>query len=240
MKSLYAMGALALLLVTVGACDTSDSSDELLRHGAGAGGTGASDPNQTAAGEKNTFDHAHESIGGENGITDIPLRVRDEAAIGTPDQVARLHGAQKISYVALGTMLTDFGVSLTATAAGTAPMTAGQLYTAGKSALGAPIYKSRTPEMSTPSTSALAKEYDIFVAGAADIIANIGKSTRCPGVVLVQNGQLTQDGISCLIGKPATAAHLTLANKLITDSGDPTKGPQIAVATLLAAAHISE
>jgi hypothetical protein len=241
MKSLYAVGALALLLVTVGACDNGDSKEPALRPNGGAGGGGAlgggtADPNQTASGEGNTFDHPGELMGGANGTTDVSQRQHDEQAIGTPEEVARLHGAQKISYVALGKMLTDFGVNL----AGGTPLSAGQLYSDGKSALGAPIYSSRTPEMWTPSTSALAKEYDIFYAGAADIIANIDQSKRCPGVVLIQNGQLTEDGISCLIGKPATAAHLTLANKLIAESGDPTKGAQLAVATLLAAAHISE
>jgi hypothetical protein len=249
MKSLYAMGPLALLLFAIGACDNGDSSDQELRrnHGGGADGDGVSgavDPEQTASGEFNTFNHVRESIGGENGITDVPTRVLEERTIGTPEEVARLHGAQKISYVALGKMLTDFGVNVKAATTGgkttTAALTAAQLYTAGKSALGAPVYSSRTPEMSIPSTSALAKEYDIFVASAADIVANIGKSTRCPGVVLLENNQLTEDGVSCLIGKPATAAHMALANKMISDSADPTKGAQIAVATLLAAAHISE
>jgi hypothetical protein len=240
MKSLYATGALALLLVAIGACGSGDSSDPKLvaSHGGGAGTSGgaAADPNQTASGEGNTFNHPGALMGGQNGTTDIALRHREEQQIGGPDEVARLHGAQKISYAALGRMLTDFGVDLS----GSDPLSAAQLYNDGKNALGAPIYGSRTPEMWTPSTSALAKEYDIFFAAAPDIIANIGGSKRCPGVVLLQNDQLTEDGISCLLGKPATPAHLTLANKLIAESGDPTKGAQIAVATLLAAAHISE
>jgi hypothetical protein len=217
------------------------------------------DPTSTAAGEKNTFDHAKEATGGENGITDVKQRHIEEGLAGSPADVAKMHASQKISYVALGAMLADFGVTITAGAGGgtstgtgggnknnggttttTAPATASGLYTSGKSALGAPVFSSRTPEMLVPSTSALAKQFDIFIAAAPDIIANIGKSKRCPGVVLVTNNQLTEDGISCLIGKPATADHVALANKLVTDVGDPTKGTQIAVATLLAAAHISE
>jgi hypothetical protein len=198
------------------------------------------DPNGTAAGVNNTFNHAHESIGGANGITDVVVRRQEEIAIGPPEEVARLHGAQKVSYASLGTILSDLGVNLGNTAAKNNTPTAGGLYASGKAALGAPVFSSRTPEMTSPSTSALAKEYDIFVAGSSDIIANIGNSKRCPGVTLVQNGQLTADGISCLIGKPATADHVSLANKLVTDSGDPTKGTAIAVATILAAAHISE
>lgn len=234
MKSLTNWAPLALLTLAV-ACDGVDDSSQARRD---LGSAGTAYPDQTAAGEDNTFNHVHDSVGGENGITDVPARKTEEQTIGTPEEVARLHGAQKISYASLGKMLSDFGVSLAGSK--TTPQTAGQLYTAGKNALGAPVYGSRTPEMTVPSTSALAKEFDIFVAAAPDIIAKIGQSKRCPGVVLVQNNQLTEDGVSCLIGKPATAAHLTLANQLIADSGDPTKGTQIAVATLLAAAHISE
>lgn len=223
------------------------------------GGRGvAHDPDDAVGGENTTFDHVKESTGGENGITDVKAKKQQEALVGTPQQVAKLHGSQKISYVALGRMLTDFGVTVTGGAgngngggngnkngnnggaAAGATQTAAQLYAGGKNALGAPIYSSRTPEMTTPSTSALAKEFDVFVASANDIVANIGKSKRCPGVVLANAGVFTQDGISCLIGKPATAEHVALANQLVTDAGDPTKGTAIAVATLLAAAHISE
>ncbi len=110
----------------------------------------------------------------------------------------------------------------------------------GESALGGPIFLSRTPEMIVPSTAALAKEFDIFMAAAPEIIANIGNSTRCPGVVLVSNGELTEDGISCLIGKPALPDHVALAQQIVASASDPTTGQEIAVATLLAAAHISE
>ena len=220
------------------------------------------DPNSTASTETgNTFNHTKEATGGQNGITDTSQRAVDESQAGTPIEVAKMHGAQKVTYSTLGGLLADFGVDMTPTPApdpgnngnplgdkggdeGDAPTVvstkAADLFENGKSALGAPVFGSRTPEMVVPSTSSLAKEFDIFVAAAPDIVANIGTSKRCPGVVLVQNNQLTQDGISCLIGKPATADHVTLANKLVSDSGNPTTGIPLAVATLLAAAHISE
>lgn len=224
------LGLLAGLAIA--GCDAADPNTLL------PGGGAPSDPESTAAGEKNTFDHAHEATGGENGLTDVHERRIMELSIGTPMDVAHLHGAQKMSYAALGKTLADFGVPLAAGKKGT--LTAGTLYTSGKNALGAPVFSSRTPEMSAPSTSALAKQMDIFVAAAPDVIANIGKSKRCPGVVLVDNGNLTKDGLSCLTGKPVTDDYVALANKLIADVGDPTKGAQIAVATILAASHISE
>ena len=230
-------------LAVVPAC-SSQNADELL------GGSG--DPNDTASGENNTYNHAHESVGGENGVTDVQARLVDDSNAGTPTDVAKMHGAQKISYAALAAMLTDFGVPVTAAKATTGkgggggtttttPATAQSLYANGKNALGAPVFSSRSPEMLIPSTSALTKEFDIFVAAAPDILTKLGAaSKRCPGVVLLNGTQLTADGISCLIGKPATADYVTLANQLIADVGDPTKGPAVAVATLLAAAHISE
>ncbi len=190
--------------------------------------------------------HMAQIVGsGQNGITDPVVALTVMASLGTPDQVARMHAAQKIQYGALGAFLADLGVTMTAAAApakgaAATPPTPGTLYVNGASALGAPIFTARTPEMIIPSTSALAKEFDIFMAAAPLIIANIGKSTRCPNVALVTNNELTADGISCLIGKPATADHVTLANQIITSASTPANGQAIAVATLLAAAHISE
>ena len=255
-----------------------------------------------------------ESVGGQNGVIDPAVKHADDAAQGTPDQVARMHGTQKISYAMLGAFLLDLGaksITLPASTTGgtgqtpaivtangkgqgsqcdaqgnccddtsccdangnccdvtgaccfndgtcvdananpitpdakgtgttTTATTAGALYTAGYSALGGPVYPSRVAEMIIPSTSALAKEYDIFMAAAPEIIANIGSSTRCPGVTLITNGELTADGISCLIGKPATADHVAIAQQLVASASTPTIGQEIAVATLLAAAHISE
>jgi hypothetical protein len=178
---------------------------------------------------------------GQNGITDPKVKTIQDAQLGTPDQVARMHGTQKIQYAMLGAFLTDLGATMTATTtAKGGTESAGTLYTSGTDALGAPIFASRTPEMIIPSTSALAKEYDIFMAAAPEIIANIGSSTRCNGVELITAGELTQDGISCLIGKPATADHVQLASAIVAGASTPTNGQEIAVATLLAAAHISE
>ncbi len=195
--------------------------------------------------------HMQQLVGsGQNGITDPQTAVIDAAALGTPDQVARMHGTQKIQYAMLGSFLTDLGITIpapTTTTGGTkkggtttTPPTAGSLYVSGEDALGAPIYPARTPEMIIPSTSGLAKEFDIFMAAAPSIIAGIAKSTRCPGVALITAGELTQDGISCLIGKPATPDHVQLASSLVASASDVTTGQEIAVATLLAAAHISE
>ena len=195
-------------------------------------------PTSLAAGSQ-TFNHEQQSVGsGVNGITDPTLKIEDDAIIGPPDVVARLHGAQKMQYATLGRILKDLGVDLSSTTA----TSAGELYASGQSALGIAVYASRVPEMILPSTSALAKEYDIFVAAADEILKdNLASSTRCPGTALLnETGQFTHDGLSCLLGKPAKPDHLTLANQLVSQSTDLATGQQLAVATLLAAAHTSE
>ncbi|HEY1691003.1 MAG TPA: hypothetical protein VGG39_02510 [Polyangiaceae bacterium] len=191
-----------------------------------------------AAGVDDTFNHQAQSTGGDNGITDPVQKVQDDAVIGTPDVVARLHGAQKVQYASLGLILADLGVNLSSTTANSA----GALYAAGQSPLGVAVYASRTSEMITPSTSALAKEYDIFAAAAPEILAsNLAASKRCPGTELVDStGAFTADGLSCLMGKPSKPEHLTLANQLVSAASDKATGQQIAIATLLAAAHTSE
>jgi hypothetical protein len=226
MKSL---GIVIVASVALVACETAPS-DHLLRTGF------ATDPESLASGPGNTFDHMQQSTGGENGVTDPNVKHVEDSQVGSPEVVARMHATQKITYAELGAMLADFGVNLQSTTVGSA----GALYKAGASALGNAIYASRVPEQIVPSTSSLAKQFDIFTAASSEIVAKIGGSTRCPGVVLVTNNQLTEDGISCLIGKPARPEHVTLANQLVTEATTPQIGIQIAIATLLSAAHTSE
>jgi hypothetical protein len=196
-------------------------------------------PDSLAAGN-NTQNHQAQSVGsGVNGITDPTLKLQDDAVIGPPDVVARLHGVQKMQYATLGAILADLGVDVT----NTKTDSAGELYVDGQGALGVAVYASRVPEQILPSTSALAKEYDIFVAAATEILAsNLASSTRCPGVQILDatTGAFTQDGVSCLLGKPAKPDHLTLAAQIVAQAPDQATGQQIAVATLLAAAHTSE
>ncbi|MBX4298639.1 hypothetical protein K4H04_23050, partial [Mycobacterium tuberculosis] len=88
---------------------------------------------------------------------------------------------------ALSGILTDLGVNLGNQTAGSA----GALYKTAGQALGVANYANRVPEQIVPSTSSLAKEFDIFTAAAPEIVANIGNSKRCPGVMLVTNNQFT-------------------------------------------------
>jgi hypothetical protein len=234
MKRLMLTSVFAALIALAGCQDDQTPNGQLEI------GRMPSSPDSPAAGVHNTWDHEAQLVGsGVNGITDPTVKLMDDQVIGTPDVVARLHGAQKIQYATLGRILTDLGVAVTSTAANSA----GLLYTQGQGALGVAVYQSRVPEMIIPSTSALAKEYDIFVAAASEIVkSNLASSMRCPGVALFDTttGDFTHDGLSCLLGKPAKADHLTLANQLVSQASDKTTGQELAIATLLAAAHTSE
>ena len=87
--------------------------------------------------------------------------------------------------------------------------------------------------------------FDIFVQAAPEIIANLPARTECQvGGVGVQlfNGsnQCSADGITCLLGVPATAAHVELCNLTVTNASDVDKGKRMAVAALMAAAQTCE
>ena len=103
--------------------------------------------------------------------------------------------------------------------------------------------------MIIPSTAALSKEFDIFVAASIEIQAaskaGTLNMTACPGTMLVDTtGNFTKDGLSCLMGKPATAGpprdrerrHRQAQSQGLTKD----QGQQIAIAAILEAAHTCE
>jgi hypothetical protein len=236
MKRILATLFLASPLMLAACSDGGDGSHLL---GNGQQGAFATDPESQAAGEMNTFEHPSTLIGGDNGITDPGTAKSDEVKAGGAEIAARLHALQKMPYGSLGRMLGDFGVNLGNNTAGSAA----QLYKSGASALGVAIYANRVPEQYAPSTSSLAKQFDIYTAAAPEIVANITTaSKRCPGVMLIDTAtnQFTEDGISCLLGKPAKSEHVMLANALVAQATTPQIGQQIAIAQLLAAAHTSQ
>jgi hypothetical protein len=205
---------------------------------------GDMDPNSLAA-DGNTQHHFQDPNTGDNGITDPNQQKAEDQTVGSPEVVARLHSCSKITYAALGNILNGRGVSMTQTKANSAAV----LYKGGNSALGVANYSGRVPEMIIPSTAALSKEFDIMVAAAQEISADLtaGKITTsaCPTTTILDtNGNFTSDGISCLMGKPATADHLSIANDAVTQSVaqglTKQQGQQIAIAAILEAAHTCE
>jgi len=233
------MNRIALTLIsvvglTLAAC--SDGTSDQLSDGRTNQGGG--DPNGTAGGETTTFDHSNDPGGAAaTSAGEQPAEPAQIKLIGSPEVSARLHACGKLTVASLGDLLTSRGL----TGGGTRPAGAisGQaIYMNGATppAIGAANYNGRVPEAPFASTSAMAKMFDIYTMASYDAIAAGWTAPACPGVkVLGADAKFTKDGLTCLMGKPATDAHLAVANDAIAKN--PTDGAKIAIAALLSAAH---
>jgi hypothetical protein len=160
---------------------------------------------------------------------------------GPPRYASRVHSCAKMRYRTLGNVLTSRGVDLTATG----ELTAGNLYTRGAPALGAANYATRVRETIDLGLATTAKMFDVYVQAAPEIIANLPNRPECQiggaGAPLFDAANhCLADGVSCLIGVPATATHLEVCNETISRAADVETGKRLAVAVLAAAAHTCE
>lgn len=192
-------------------------------------------PPATTGNEETTFDH-------DNTAAADPFEMLDRMAEeGPPAFQARLHSCPKMRYATIGRVLASRGVNL----ANTAALSAGQIYNDADQALGVANYAARVSESNELTTASAAKLFDIFVAAAPEIIANMPNREECKiggqGTQMFNaSGQCTVRGVSCLIGMPATAEHMELCNQIIGLASTPELGRTIAVAALAAAAHTCE
>ena len=197
-------------------------------------------PGAYSAGETNTFDH-FSSIG-EDGARDPFEILAQRQEEGPPEVRTRLHSCQKLQYTTLRNILSGFGVNIDATGN---PPTAGQLFKNGGGALGVANYDARVGEAIVWSSAGAAKLFDIFVQAAPEIIANLETVDQCKvngaGTKMFDDqNQCNPDAVSCLIGRPATPQHLSICNHLVSSASSVDKGKNVAVATMLAAAHSCE
>lgn len=194
------------------------------------------DPGATTGGTGNTFDH--ENTGPT--VWELIDRLTKE---GPPSFTSHMHSCSKVRNATLGQVLTSVGVNLATVGTATAP-SAGDLYKTGGSALGASNYANRIRENIGITTSGASREFDIFAAGADQVIAAVPTLPRCQvggvGPQLFNGTTCTAEGITCLIGTPAQTSHVPLCNLTITGASDPTVGKRLAVAALLAAAYTCE
>lgn len=194
--------------------------------------------------EDNTFDH-FSTLGDDEAAPDPFAIAQQREEEGPPEIRTRLHSCQKMQIATLKNILTDLGVDLTATASNGQPPTAGQLLSGGGTALGQANYPARVGEQIVWTAAGAAKQFDIFVQAAPEIIANLKNAPACqvngsgPDMFNADN-TCNEDAISCIIGKPATPEHVAICNNLVTSASDLDKGKAIAVATLLSAAHSCE
>jgi hypothetical protein len=232
------MNRIALTLISVTAlalAACSDGTSDSLSDGRTSQGGG--DPNGTAGGEDTTFDHSNDPGGAAPGSDFQPSEPGQVRLVGSPEITSRLHSCGKISVKALGDILTSRGL----TGGGQRPngaLSGNAIYRQGgtAAAFGGANYNGRVPEAPFASTSAMSKMFDIFTMSSYDAVAANWTAPACPGVKVVgADGMFTQDGLTCLMGKPAKAEHLAIANDAIAKN--PTDGAKIAIAALLSAAH---
>ena len=187
----------------------------------------------TAGGEDSTFNHSNDSPAAP-GADEQPPEPAQLRLMGSPEVTSRLHSCGKMTNTSLLSILESRGLG-GGTPGGGGAQTARQIFDRSQAALGGPNYNGRVPEAPFASTSAMSKAFDIFaMASYAAVNANY-TATACPDVKIVVDGKITKDGLTCLMGKPATDAHVALANDAITKNA--TDGAKIAIAAALAAAH---
>jgi hypothetical protein len=156
---------------------------------------------------------------------------------GPPRYSSRVHGCTKVRYRTLGNVLRSRGVALAATG----DVAAGRIYRDGGAALGAPNYEARIRENVELGVATTSKLFDIFVQAAPEIIATMPSRPECGGAALFDAaGRCTADGVSCLIGVPATPTHLQICEQTVARAADVESGKRLAVAVLAAAAHTCE
>jgi hypothetical protein len=202
--------------------------------------TTPTDPTQsgsTSGSDGTTFDHDNNGIS----VWDLLDRLTKE---GPPSFSAQVHGCTKPRVATLGHILASVGINV----ANTANLSAGQLYTSGAAALSAPNYAARVKEGLAVTISAASREFDIFAAGATEIINSVPNLLRCKDA----NGTPAQlfdtstppkcvaSGLACILGVPPTQDHLDLCNKTITSASTPQIGQRLAVAVMMAAATTCE
>lgn len=228
---------LAIVLASCGllACTGGDSNT------GGDGDTGGDTGNDNTGSSSdpdNTFEHP-----------DFNNPFDDVGSSAPPEYLARIHGCKKIKISTLGRMLTSRGVDLN----DVSQFSAGDLFQSSDIPMGAASYDVLLRENMSLTTSAAVRSFDIWISASPVIEAamqgagvpacdNAGSPVR----MFNQAGACTIEGIECITGRQATAAHLEICNRgtqdAVDDNGnfDEVQGRQLAMSTLLAAAHTCE
>lgn len=160
---------------------------------------------------------------------------------GPPRYASRVHGCPKMRVATTGNVLASRGVDLAATA----ELSAGRIYRTAAGALGAANYAARVRENVDLGVATAAKQFDIYVQAAPEIIANLASRPECQkagvGAQLFDaNNYCVAEGFSCLMGVPVTGQHLAICNETVHRAADVESGKRMAVALLAAAAHTCE
>lgn len=216
----------------------------------GAGAQSAGDPETSENGENN-FHHPMDPT--QSGQEDPFEILKKRAAEGPPEIRTRLHSCSKLTYAALGDLLSTRGVDLNKVAAAGQPPTAGQLYksAATRDSLGVANFDARMGESYFYTISAAAKVLDIFVQAAPEIIQNIQNAEECKvagkGNPMFDpaTGRCVYNSLSCIMGRPATEDDMDLCNLMVAQANqaspqDLANKRALTVAAFMSAAHTCE
>jgi hypothetical protein len=160
---------------------------------------------------------------------------------GPPRYASRVHGCPKMRVATTGNLLASRGVDLAANA----ELSAGRIYRTSAGALGAANYAARIRENVDLGVATAAKQFDIWVQAAPEIIANLPDRPECqkngaPAPLFDSANRCVAAGFSCLMGVPVSTGHLAICNETIKRAADVESGKRMAVALLAAAAHTCE
>ena len=230
-KLAIVLASCGLLACTGGDGNTGDTGDVPDDNG---------NPSGSSEDPDNTFEHP-----------DFNNPFDDVGSSAPADYLARIHGCKKIKIGSLGRILTSMGVDIQNGGA----FTPADLYQSADIPMGAARYDSLQREASALSTSAAVRAFDIWIASSPIIESTMADGVglaRCqtaggtPVEMFTTGGACTIAGIECITGRQATAAHLEICNRgtqdAVDDNGnfDAARGRQLAMSTLLAAAHTCE
>lgn len=98
------------------------------------------------------------------------------------------------------------------------------VYCDGRLTLGLPLYSGRAAESTGVTTAGITKQFDLFLAAAAEIVKNgLGGASRCmdpltskPAVLFNADNTCNEAGITCLQGYPATPDQVALCSRVVT------------------------
>jgi hypothetical protein len=192
-------------------------------------------PGSTTGDGSTTFDHENTDV------WDLLKRITEE---GPSTFTSQMHSCRKLPYATLGNVLKSLGVANIGVA-NPPPNTAASLYASGGAAMGTPNYAARVRESMLITTSQASRLFDIFASAAPEIIAKLPTLPQCQvaGVgpeLFDASNACHAEGITCLIGSPASPAHVAICTQTVSSASTTDVGKRMAVATMLAAAFTCE